>query len=55
MCRKVWGFESLRGHHSTGYAKKLHQPKGLMELFSFPPGFVQTVTTLGVTTAQLDF
>ncbi len=22
MCRKVWGFESLRGHHSTGYSEK---------------------------------
>src|SRR5471030_2204288 len=33
MCRKVWGFESLRGHHSTGYAKQLPSASAPMEVF----------------------
>src|SRR5471032_126779 len=33
MCRKVWGFESLRGHHSTGYAKQPPSASAPMEVF----------------------
>src|SRR5471032_852167 len=37
MCRKVWGFESLRGHHYRMSSKEKPQTFTSLRLFSFPP------------------